>query len=141
MFPSINSFSRLCLHSLVKDNYPDLTTFSVGAEKERRPVVCHQRTVAEYALENNLQISAMPQVQSAPAAEQEEQLPASVESSKVTASETLSNGQKSKTKKRPDRAVYVPPGASRRLGAGAAQIQPPPQVCVFVKFEFSSEKH
>ena len=130
MFPSINSFSRLCLHALVKDNYPDLTTFSVGAEKERRPVVCHQRTVAEYALENNLQISPMPQARSAPEpiVEKEAQVLANVESSRVIASEKLSNGKKSKTHKRPDRAVYVPPGANRRLGPGAAQIQSPSQV-------------
>ena len=128
MFPSINSFSRLCLHALVKDNYPDLTTFSVGVEKERRPVVCHQRTVAEYALENNLQISPMPQARSAPQPIAEKEPPANVESSRVISSEKLSNGKKSKTHKRPDRAVYVPPGANRRLGPGAAQIQPPSQV-------------
>ena len=130
MFPSINSFSRLCLHALVKDNYPDLTTYSVGFEKERRPVVCHQRTDAEYALENNLQISTMPQAPSAPdpIAEKEVQVPANTESSRVISSEKLSNGKKSKTHKRPDRAVYVPPGANRRLGPGAAQTQPPSQV-------------
>jgi len=50
VFPAVNSFSRFCLHSLVKDSYPELTTFSVGTEKERRPVVCHQSTVAMHAL-------------------------------------------------------------------------------------------
>jgi hypothetical protein len=53
VFPAVNSFSRFCLHSLVKDSYPELTTFSVGTEKERRPVVCHQSTVAMHALKAN----------------------------------------------------------------------------------------
>jgi hypothetical protein len=42
LFPPLNSFSRLCLHNLVKDNFPDLTSFSVGADSERRTVVGYQ---------------------------------------------------------------------------------------------------
>ena len=53
VFPAVNSFSRFCLHTLVKDSYPELTTFSVGTEKDRRPVVCHQSTVAMHALKAN----------------------------------------------------------------------------------------
>jgi hypothetical protein len=125
LFPSLNSFSRFCLHSLVKDSYPDLTTFSVGAEKERRPVVCHQATVADQALRNVSQPTPkeksplrVPQTLSKEN-RNEDKTDKVISGGENEAKIDKSSTGKSRTQRRPDRAVYAPPGSHRRSVQGS----------------------
>merc|ERR1719232_179385 len=52
LFPCINSYSRLKLHEVTKEKYPELTSFSVGIEPERRPIICRQQLIANWTLKS-----------------------------------------------------------------------------------------
>lgn len=119
MFPPLNSFGRFCLHSLVKDHYQQLTSFSVGEDKERRTVVCHQAVVAEHALQNAHHTSlGLPKIQSESTSivqNVENDLTVPSDDNEIKFEERgSSNLGKSKVHRRPDRAVYAPPGARRK---------------------------
>ena len=125
LFPPLNSFNRFCLHNLVKENYPDvLTSFSVGEDKERRTVVAHQDAVAHQVLQElkqKAQPAANVETQSkeddlADVGKLSEPCPAE---DPVTKIEKPSKTGKTKQARRPDRAVYAPPGARRSLGLGS----------------------
>lgn len=88
VFPCINSFARLKLHELAKESYPELLSFSVGIEPERRPVICRQQLVAEWTLKSvNLEPQVTPFV-----------------------NPTVPNKQG----KRPEKALYVPKGSDHK---------------------------
>ena len=52
LFPCINSYSRLKLHEVTKEKYPQLTSFSVGVEPDRRPIICRQKLIADWTLKS-----------------------------------------------------------------------------------------
>ena len=52
IFPCINSYSRLKLHEVTKEKYPQLTSFSVGVEPDRRPIICRQKLIADWTLKS-----------------------------------------------------------------------------------------
>lgn len=52
IFPCINSYSRLRLHEVTKEKYPQLTSFSVGVEPDRRPIICRQKLIADWTLKS-----------------------------------------------------------------------------------------
>lgn len=129
VFPPVNSFSRFCLHNLVKDNYPELTTFSVGSDKERRPVVCNQMTVAQWTLKNDVRKVLPPSGNSSPEildrSSNQENVEISIEKNNEENGESVLKTNKLRTRnmKRPDRQVYVPPGSNRRSTLNIKSIQ------------------
>ena len=52
IFPCVNSYSRLKLHEVTKEKYPQLTSFSVGVEPDRRPIICRQKLIADWTLKS-----------------------------------------------------------------------------------------
>jgi hypothetical protein len=118
VFPAVNASSRLCLNSLLDDVYPDLTTFSVGDDNNPRTVVCRQSAIASQALKDvSINIPRNGKVVS--------------EKNVLSKSKNNENCEKSlqttKQRKRPDRAVYVPPPCSnRRPSPGQQQSKQSP---------------
>lgn len=102
VFPAVNATSRLCLTTVVNDAYPDLTTFDVGDDTDSRAVVCRQDSVVvkrdtDVDVENDR----------------------NAENSRRNADDKSS----SRKQRRPDRAVYVPPGSNRRSGQSGNRKQ------------------
>jgi hypothetical protein len=125
VFPAVNASSRLCLNSLLDDVYPDLTTFSVGDDNNPRTVVCRQSAVASQTLKDvSINIPRNGKVVS--------------EKNVLSKSKNNENCEKSlqttKQRKRPDRAVYVPPPCSnRRPSPGQQQSKQSPVKKLFHK--------
>jgi len=85
LFPCINSYSRLKLHELTKEKYPELTSFSVGVEPDRRPIICRQQLIANWTLKS---LCSPPEP-------------------KPTIAKSIAPPSK-KPGKRPEKALYVP---------------------------------
>ena len=100
VFPCINSYSRLKLHEVTKEKFPELTSFSVGEEPERRPVICKQQLIADWTLKSLVE-------------------PVAVLPEKNSITKKGSKAQK------PTQALYVPK-ALRHKKAEQQQQQPQP---------------
>ena len=100
LFPCINSYSRLKLHEVTKEKYPELTSFSVGVEPDRRPIICRQQLIADWTLKS-LCSPSVPK--NAPT------VPRTAPTKAVTPTAATKKG------KRPEKALFVPRALRQKL--------------------------
>ncbi|XP_008545802.1 R3H and coiled-coil domain-containing protein 1 [Microplitis demolitor] len=149
IFPPVNNYRRFLIHSIVQDNFKDLSTFSIGQGYDRRTVVCFKSDLIRDFKLNGVQSSNKTEsrtcnsnmgvegpltsienskqkpVKSAPAVEIYRPPAARRLQTPTTSSETSSQA---KTKqRRPDRAVYVPKQRRSVDGDMTSQNESPAQ--------------
>lgn len=61
LFPAINSYTRLRLHETVRGEYPLLTSFSVGTEPNRVPIVSRQDSIAAWTASQAVVVVSEPE--------------------------------------------------------------------------------
>ncbi len=59
IFPPVNNYYRLLIHKTVEEEFPDLSSFSIGADEERRTVVCQELTLLRYTTKNTTCINIL----------------------------------------------------------------------------------
>ncbi|KAG8038594.1 hypothetical protein G9C98_006290 [Cotesia typhae] len=103
LFPPVNNYRRFIIHSIVQDNFQELSTFSIGQGYERRTVVCFKGDLfREFQLDGGQSRS---KIKSAPAVE----IYRPPAARRLQTPTTSTESSQTKTKqRRPDRAVYVP---------------------------------
>ncbi|XP_074100447.1 uncharacterized protein LOC141528339 isoform X1 [Cotesia typhae] len=129
LFPPVNNYRRFIIHSIVQDNFQELSTFSIGQGYERRTVVCFKGDLfREFQLDGgqsrskselktwksnmgvegpltSIDNSKQKPVKSAPAVE----IYRPPAARRLQTPTTSTESSQTKTKqRRPDRAVYVP---------------------------------
>ena len=132
LFPCINSYSRLKLHEVTKEKYPQLTSFSVGVEPDRRPIICRQKLIADWTLKS---LCGAPMPTPATAAIKEgynkaftlaTPTPTPTPTPAVTCSpaQAAASTQRTRTPgKRPERALFVP--RAKRLQQNSSENTAP----------------
>ena len=132
LFPCTNSYSRLKLHEVTKEKYPQLTSFSVGVEPDRRPIICRQKLIADWTLKS---LCGAPMPTPATAAIKEgynkaftlaTPTPTPTPTPAVTCSpaQAAASTQRTRTPgKRPERALFVP--RAKRLQQNSSENTAP----------------
>ncbi len=122
VFPTINSYHRFKLHELVTEDaeYKDiLASFSVGVEPDRRPVICRQQMIAEWALQ---QATAMPMPVLSATTSTSDSNENNPNSQKKRVISDVKGGGKNK---KPDRATYVPKALRNKQATTVEDINAP----------------
>jgi len=138
VFPPVNNYHRFLIHKVVETGFPEFTTFSVGEGEDRRTVVCFQQHLLDFTLGHHKWEKARDTGEFLPAAAATEDLgrpdtnflqpvaapasPARQDGGAVPGPAQPGPGRR---RKRPERAVYVPPcGRGKPLSPNAVEFRP-----------------